>query len=104
LDLFDSSSSASDGEAAVLMPPRKRPQKSLVLKSVMRLSEASAAKGTLEWFLTLCLSESYYIELFLAFVIVKTVVASATAGAKDSWSGGVRTDDMCEDISLQLVF
>jgi hypothetical protein len=36
LDLFHLGSSASDGEAAILAPPRKHPQKSPISKSVLR--------------------------------------------------------------------
>jgi hypothetical protein len=48
LDLFDSGSSASDGETTNLSPPYKRPQKSPILKNVLKPSEALVAKGTLE--------------------------------------------------------
>jgi hypothetical protein len=50
-------------------------------------------KGTLEQFLALRLSESYDIEHFPAFVIVKTVVALVTAGMNDSGSGSVHVDE-----------
>jgi hypothetical protein len=50
-------------------------------------------KGTLEQFLALRLSESYDIEHFPVFVIVKTAVALVTAGVNDSGSGGVRADE-----------
>jgi gamma-glutamyltranspeptidase len=56
LDLFESGSSASDGEPANLAPPRKRPRKSPVPKIVPKPSEALATKGTLEQFFFLCLS------------------------------------------------
>jgi hypothetical protein len=64
-----------------------------VLNSVSRLSKAFAMKGTIEQFLTLRLSESYCIELFLAFVTVKIVVASVAAGVEDSGSRGVCTNE-----------
>jgi hypothetical protein len=82
LDLFDSGSSASDSKMANPAPPWKRLRKSPVPKSVLKPFEAPAMKGTLEQFLALCLSKSYDIELFLAFVTVKMVVASVTASAK----------------------
>jgi hypothetical protein len=47
LDLFDSGSSASDGEPTNLGPPQKRPRKSLVPKTV---SKALATKDTLDQF------------------------------------------------------
>jgi hypothetical protein len=93
LDLFDSGSSASDGETVNLVPPRKHPRKSLIPKSAPKPSEAHAVKGTLEQFLALRLSESYDIEHFPVFVIVKTAVALVTAGVNDSGSGGVRADE-----------
>jgi hypothetical protein len=47
LDLFDSSSSASDGEAAIPAPPRKRP------KNVLKPSGPSVVKVTFGLFLSL---------------------------------------------------
>jgi hypothetical protein len=93
LDLFDSGSSASDSKMANPAPPRKRLRKSPVPKSVLKPFEAPTAKGTLEQFLALCLSKSYDIELFLAFVTVKMVVASVATSVKDFGSGGVRADE-----------
>jgi hypothetical protein len=58
---------------------------------------ALAVKGTLEPFLALCLSESYDIEHFSAFVTIKTMVASVAAGTKDSRSGGVRANEQLTD-------
>jgi hypothetical protein len=82
MDLFDLGLPASDDKAAVLTLPRKRPQKSPVLKSVPRISEASITKDTFEQLLALHLFESYYIGHFLAFVTVKTVVASTIASQR----------------------
>jgi hypothetical protein len=53
LDLFDSGSSTSDGEPANPTPPQKHPQKSPVLKKVLKPSEALAAKGTFKRFIFL---------------------------------------------------
>jgi hypothetical protein len=52
LDLFDSGSSASDDEAAILAPPLKRPRKSTVPKNVPKSSGPSTTKGTFEVFLS----------------------------------------------------
>jgi hypothetical protein len=94
LDLFDSGSSTSDGGATNPTPPWKHPWKSPASKSVLKPSEAPVVKGIFEQFLALHLSESYDIELFLAFVTIKMVVASAAAvGVKVSGSGGVIVDE-----------
>jgi hypothetical protein len=52
LDLFDSGSSASDGETALPASPQKRPRKSSAPKNA---SEPSIAKGDFEYFLSLLL-------------------------------------------------
>jgi hypothetical protein len=52
LDLNDSGSSASDGEAALLAPPRKRPKRSPAPKNAPK---SSVAKGNFKYFLSLLL-------------------------------------------------
>jgi hypothetical protein len=52
LDLFDSGSSSSHGEATLLALPRKHPRKSPALKNAPK---PSATKGNFEYFLSLLL-------------------------------------------------
>jgi hypothetical protein len=52
LDLFDSGSPTSDGEAAAPVSCRKRPRKSPPLKAVLKPSDAPAVKGTSVWSFT----------------------------------------------------